>query len=172
MINKLWQIVNIYLENRWFWKKTILTLVFFQQCFFFKKKHVFFKKKTEHVFFSKKHYPLSTLRDRYYGKYNPDKHKPGPSTYLSEEEEELLQRHILSMAKIGYGVSKKDVKFLIQEILNKAEAEDPDNYSIENRKFKENLPSTGWVYNFFKRHPILAARTPENLGHQRSCVTY
>ena len=115
--------------------------------------------------------PLSTLRDRYYGKYNPDKHKPGPSTYLSEEQEELLQRHILSMAKIGYGVSKKDVKFLIQEILNKAEAEDPDNYSIENRKFKENLPSTGWVYNFFKRHPILAARTPENLGHQRSCVT-
>ena len=50
MINKLWQIVNIYLENRWFWKKTILTLVFFQQCFF-SKKNMFFFKKTEHVFF-------------------------------------------------------------------------------------------------------------------------
>ena len=50
MINKLWQIVNIYLENRWFWKKTILTLVFFQQCFFLKKTR-FLKKKTEHVFF-------------------------------------------------------------------------------------------------------------------------
>ena len=49
MINKLWQIVNIQLENRWFWKNTILTLVFFQ-VFFFSKKNMF-KKKTEHVFF-------------------------------------------------------------------------------------------------------------------------
>ena len=54
MINKLWQIVNIYLENRWFWKKNILTLVFFFNSVFFPKKTCFFFFKTEHVFFFKK----------------------------------------------------------------------------------------------------------------------
>ena len=51
MINKLWQIVNIYLENRWFWKKKHFDPCFFFNSvfFFFKKKHV--KKKTEHVLF-------------------------------------------------------------------------------------------------------------------------
>ena len=51
MINKLWQIVHIYLENRWFWKKNILTLVFFQQCFFFQKNMFFLKKKKKHNMF-------------------------------------------------------------------------------------------------------------------------
>ena len=109
--------------------------------------------------------PLSTLRDRYYCRYNVDKHKPGPASCLSVEQEELLKDHILSMARIGYGLTKKDIPLLIQEILNKAEAEDPDNYPVENRKFKDNLPSTGWIYGFFKRHPDLASRAPENLGN-------
>ena len=46
-----WQIVNIYLENRWFWKKTFWPLFFFNSVFFFQKKNMFKKKKTEHVFF-------------------------------------------------------------------------------------------------------------------------
>ena len=58
MINKLWQIMNIYLENRWFWKKKTFWPLFFFQVFLKKKKkkkNIFFVK-TEHVFFSRKHY--------------------------------------------------------------------------------------------------------------------
>ena len=51
MINKLWQIVNIYLENRWFWKKKTFWPLFFFNSVFFQKKNMFFIKKTEHVFF-------------------------------------------------------------------------------------------------------------------------
>ena len=54
MINKQWQILNIYLENRWFWKKKhfdpclFSTVVFFLNMFFFffLNKMFFFLKKT------------------------------------------------------------------------------------------------------------------------------
>ena len=114
---------------------------------------------------------LSTIRDRYYGKYNEGKHKPGPLSALSYEQEEQLKTHLLTMANIGYGVPKKDIALLVKEILDRAEGEDPDNYKLENRKFKDNLPSIGWTYRFLARYDELASRIPENLGHQRTAVS-
>ena len=89
--------------------------------------------------------PLSTLRDRFYGKYNFQKHKPGPASNLTYQQEEILQNHLISMAKIGYGIAKKDIPLIIKEVLDKAEHDDPENYREENRRFKDNTPSIGWV---------------------------
>ena len=114
--------------------------------------------------------PVTTLRDRYHGKYKEGKHYPGPSPGITTEQESTLSKHMLYMAKIGYGMNNKDVPNLIKEVLDKAEIEDPDNYSVEKRKFKDNKPSKNWVYRFLNRHPELSRRTPENLGHQRAYV--
>ena len=114
--------------------------------------------------------PTSTLRDRYHGKYDAGKHSPGPSLGLTWEQEDHLKKHILYMARIGYGISKKDIPQLIKEILNRAEGEDPDTYNVENRRFKDNTPSIAWVYRYLNRHPELSCRVPENLGHQRARV--
>ena len=72
------------------------------------------------------------------------------------------------MSKIGKGVSKHDIPEIIKSVLDKAEEE--GLLHADSRKFKDNLPSMGWVYSFMKRHPILSARTPENLGFQRAHI--
>ena len=51
--------------------------------------------------------PVTTVRDRYHSKYTDGKHVPGPSSALGLEQEESLKNHLLHMAKIGYGLSKK-----------------------------------------------------------------
>ena len=115
--------------------------------------------------------PVTTVRDRYHSKYTDGKHVPGPSSALGLEQEESLKNHLLHMAKIGYGLSKKEIAPLIKEGLDKAEREDPDNYNEANRCFKDNLPSITWVYRFLSRHPELSSRTPEKLGYQRTYIT-
>ena len=76
------------------------------------------------------------------------------------------------MAKIGYGVSKKELPIIIKSILDKCEEKAAETGAVApQRKFKDNLPSLFWVYRFLKRWPELSAQTPENLGYQRSFVT-
>lgn len=114
--------------------------------------------------------PLSTLRDRFFGRYPEGKHKPGPSIRLSKEQEGTLRDHLIHMARIGHGISKKDVPLLIKEILDRAEVEKPDEYCVNNRCFPNNIPSNGWVYRFFNRNPELSLRVPENLSHKRANI--
>ena len=94
----------------------------------------------------------------------------GPKTVLSAEQEQRLIGWIITMSKIGYGVTRGKLRDIVKEILNKAEKEDgfllPDH-----RKFQDNRPSLNWVYRFLQRHPEASLRTPENFGFQRSFVT-
>ena len=96
---------------------------------------------------------VTTFRDRYHGKYKEGKHYPGPSPGITTEQESTLSKHMLYMAKIGYGMSNRDVPNLIKEVLNKAENEEPENYLVEKRKFKDNKPSENWVYRFLNTFP-------------------
>ena len=73
------------------------------------------------------------------------------------------------MAKIGYGLTKQDLPLVVKDVLNQAEAD--GLLSVDERKFKNNLPSKGWTYAFLSRHSNLSARRPENLGFQRACIT-
>jgi hypothetical protein len=74
------------------------------------------------------------------------------------------------MARIGYGVTKKEITLTVKSVLDAAE-EDDAFISADMRKFKDNLPSKCWIYRFLSRYPDLAARIPENLGNQRAYVT-
>ena len=113
--------------------------------------------------------PVMTLSDKIKGKTPLAKFSPGPSTYLSQEQENKLARYLNHMSKIGYGVARKDIPVVVKDILDKAEA---SGYVLPSgQKFTDNKPSICWVYRFLNRHPELRARTPENLGYQRAYVS-
>ena len=113
--------------------------------------------------------PVMTLSDKVKGKVPLPSSRPGPSTYLSSNQENRLNKWLLHMGKIGYGKTRKDIPDVVKKILDAAENE---GYVIpENRKFVDNRPSKCWVYGFLNRHPRSSARTPENFGFQRANVT-
>lgn len=93
----------------------------------------------------------------------------GPPTFLSVDQETRLVNYMLTMAKIGYGLTRSDIPDVVKDLLDRAEA---DGYVInKNKKFENNKPSKNWIVRFLNRHPEISARTPENLGFQRSYVT-
>lgn len=112
--------------------------------------------------------PVTTLSDKNKGKTPLAKYTPGPTTYLSNSQENNLVEYLIHMATIGYGIARKDIPLIVKDILDKAE----DSYTLASgHKFIDNKPSICWVYRFMKRHPELSARTPENLGFQRAYVS-
>ena len=58
--------------------------------------------------------PKSTLHDRISGRVQHGK-KPGPP-YLNPTEEQELAGHLISMAKIGYGKTRKEVKLMAENV--------------------------------------------------------
>ena len=113
--------------------------------------------------------PITTLNDKVQGKAPIKKGRPGPDTYLTENQEKKLTEWLIHMSKIGFGVVRKDIPGVIKEILDEAEA---NGYVIpDDKKFPNNKPSQTWIYRFLKRYPEISARTPENLGFQRAYIT-
>lgn len=113
--------------------------------------------------------PVMTLSDKVKNRVPLVSTAPGPPTYLSSSQEDRLIKWLLHMAKIGYPVTRKEIPEIVKKVLDEAEK---NGYVInDNQKFKENRPSPSWVYGFMKRHPHVAARTPENLGFQRANVS-
>ena len=80
--------------------------------------------------------PYTTLNDRVSGKVLLKKQQPGPTSNLSKDQEDRLSSFLVAMAKIGYGIQRREVPSLVKEILDKAEAE---GYVIpEGKKFPDN----------------------------------
>ena len=76
------------------------------------------------------------------------------------------------MSKIGYGLTKKELREVVKSVLDKADEDrEADNLPAEAKLFKDNMPSSCWVYRFQKRWPVLSSRVPEKLGHQRTYIT-
>lgn len=119
---------------------------------------------------SEKHkVPRSTLCDKVNGRVPLKPSLPGPSAYLTNHQETRLTNWLITMSKIGYAVVRKEIPDVVKGVLDEAEK---DGYVIpEGRKFVDNRPSKCWIYSFFKRHPKLSARIPENLGYQRAIIT-
>ena len=59
--------------------------------------------------------PKSTLHDRISGRVQHGK-QPGPSPYLNPTEEQELAGHLISMAKIGFGKTRKEVKLIAENV--------------------------------------------------------
>lgn len=92
--------------------------------------------------------------------------RPGPSTILTEKEEELLEEYCLRMCQIGYGKSKRQILDHVKEILD-----DPSDIRTKPVPFKNNRPGNKWFQCFLKRHPRCSLRYGEMIGKDRAQVT-
>ena len=73
--------------------------------------------------------PKSTLHDSINGRVRHDT-KPGPSPYLYHTEEEELADHLITVAKISYGKTRKEVKMIADSV-----AEEKKVYTMSNSNF-------------------------------------
>lgn len=98
--------------------------------------------------------PRSTLKDRVTGKV---KHgtNPGPRPYLNKEEEQKLANHLVYVAKLGYGKTRKQVSMLVEGLAK------------QKGVLRKNRISYGWWYNFIKRQSELSLRRADSTAHIR-----
>lgn len=86
----------------------------------------------------------------------------GPATFLTPQEEHLICKWIMAMAKKGFPVNKENLVQTVQDIITK-----------DNRRtvFKDNAPGRKWFECFLKRHPAISQRHAEYIDLSRSRVT-
>lgn len=105
--------------------------------------------------------PRTTLIDKLAGKYEPDA-KPGQPTILKSDEEALLVKWILKLARLGFSVTKSQLLDSVAELTKKLN---------KSSKFSEGRPGKKWFTGFLKRHPELAQRVSQNLTAACSNLT-
>lgn len=110
---------------------------------------------------AKKHgVPRSTIQFRLGDKFV--KEELGPPPILTKEEESTLVSWIANCCRKGFPRRREDLQLSVQEFLTSNQRPNP---------FKDNLPGIGWYKAFLKRHPEIAARTPEGVSTASSCVS-
>ena len=102
--------------------------------------------------------PVETLRRRVQGLVEVGC-KPGPSTVLSDEEEDRLANYLVEMADIGYGLNRETVMKMAYKI---AEVND------RKHPFKNETAGRAWFDGFRRRHPKLTIRSPQPLSYYRA----
>jgi len=89
--------------------------------------------------------------------------KMGRKTIFTEEEEEFFVQHLLLMAEFDLPITKDDLRICVR------------NYLTESGRdvavFKDNIPGVDWANLFLMRHPIVSARTAENVKLLRASIT-
>lgn len=105
--------------------------------------------------------PCSTLKDRISGRVIHGS-KPGPSRYLDDEEEQTLSDHLVQVAKVGYGKTRKQVLSIVENV---AREKDVLRHSHSNRV------SDGWWRRFLERQPTLSLRRGDATAHVRMDAT-
>ncbi|XP_073957399.1 uncharacterized protein [Choristoneura fumiferana] len=86
----------------------------------------------------------------------------GPSTVLTKEEEDILEKWILALSERHIPLTKDSLLDSVQKIINDQNRPNP---------FTNNRPSKKWFQSFMKRHPNLTQRVPDNLSRARDNVS-
>ncbi|KAG5879968.1 hypothetical protein JTB14_036180 [Gonioctena quinquepunctata] len=94
--------------------------------------------------------PRSTLQFRLSDKFTKIEH--GPRTYLTRDEENILESWILESHRKGFPKRKDDIQASVKSFL--------DNHP-RSTPFKDNLPGEHWYQCFLQRHEKLSNRIPE-----------
>lgn len=102
--------------------------------------------------------PVETLRQRVHG-FVEINCKRGPSTVLTDEEEDRLAKYLVEMADVGYGLNRETVMKMAFKI---AEA------SHRKHPFKGETAGRAWMDGFHRHHPNLTIRSPQSLSHCRA----
>lgn len=105
--------------------------------------------------------PRSTIQFRL---KNPEKTnpRPGPSSVLTDTEENVLVNWIIQSSKRGFPRRKEDIQYSVSDFLRKAK---------RRSLFKNDLPGDKWLKLFLRRHPEIAIRTPESITAASSVVS-
>jgi len=102
--------------------------------------------------------PVETLRRRVNGSVKVGC-KPGPSTVLTDEEEDKLAAYLITMADMGYGIKRDTVMEMAFMIAEKSHRKHP---------FKEGKAGRAWFEGFQRRHLNLTIRSPQSLSYNRA----
>ncbi|XP_053383877.1 uncharacterized protein LOC128550038 [Mercenaria mercenaria] len=101
--------------------------------------------------------PITTLKDRVKGRVHIDTVRSGPQTMFTLEQEAFLCKHLMTMAKIGFGYSR-------QETINLA-----TDYAVHLGIREKSKPfSLTWLYSFLNRWPELKVKKPRSLEIARA----
>ena len=101
--------------------------------------------------------PRSTLHDHISGRVDRYQHaKPGPSPYLSEQEEEELANFLVRCAEMGYPHTRQQVIGIAQQIVS------------AKRTCRDVVVTLGWWERFRQRHPSLTLRSAVPLSYIRA----
>lgn len=85
----------------------------------------------------------------------------GPSTVLTPKEEDLLEKWILSLAKVHHPVTKEQLLDSVYLIIQESKRPNP---------FANSRPGRKWYDSFMKRHPNISERVAQNLTPARENV--
>ena len=91
--------------------------------------------------------PVETLRRRTDGRVEAGC-RPGPSTILTDEEEDKLASYLVQMADMGFGLSRDTVMEMAFTIVEKSQRRHP---------FRDGKAGRAWFEGFRRRHPKLFA---------------
>ena len=102
--------------------------------------------------------PVETLRRHVVGSVGLDC-RPGPQTVLTREEEARLVEYCVTMADMGFGLTREGMMAMAYAIVEKNGRSHP---------FKSGHAGRGWYENFMSRQAILTLRTPQPLSYARA----
>ena len=100
--------------------------------------------------------PKSTLHDRVSGRVLAGV-RSGPPKYLTDEEEEELERYLTHCSSVGFGRSWQQVIQLVQEVVT--------------RKGLAAMVTHGWWESFRRRHPKLTLRIAAPVSYARAMAS-
>lgn len=104
--------------------------------------------------------PRQTIQYRLGDKFKKIRH--GPMTYLTEDEEDTLEKWIIDSYRKGFPRRKNDIQASVKNFLDMNPRQTP---------FKQNTPGRHWYKAFLARHPNLVNRTPEAVTKASSAVS-
>ena len=102
--------------------------------------------------------PVETLRRRVAGVVSIDC-RSGPPTVLTSEEEARLAEYCVSMADMGFGLTREGIMAMAYAIVEK---------TGRNHPFKSGHAGRGWYESFMSRQPLLTLRTPQAMSYARA----
>ncbi|KAG5893729.1 hypothetical protein JTB14_022337 [Gonioctena quinquepunctata] len=92
----------------------------------------------------------------------PTECRMGPRTVLTTNKEDLLEKWILSLAKVHHPVNKEQLLDSVSLIVQESKRPNP---------FANSRPGRKWYDSFMKRHPNLSERVAQNLTPARENVS-
>lgn len=98
---------------------------------------------------------METLRWRVAGIVDIDC-RPGPPTVLTKEEESRLADYCVTMADMGFGLTRETVMAMAYAIVEKTGREHP---------LKSGHAGRGWYEGFMSRQAVLTLRAPQSLSY-------